>query len=85
MSILIERAIEQTPGVCDLIEELNGVLGADYDAHQRHGLSIKQLFQLNVRLFLARLDGFTLGCGVIRRCCSDRPDRKPVVPVSMSL
>ena len=33
MSIVIERAIEQTPEVCDLIEELNGVLGAAYEAH----------------------------------------------------
>jgi putative acetyltransferase len=63
MSIVIERAIEQTPEVCDLIEELNGVLGAAYEAHQRHGFSIKQLFQPNVRLFLARLDGLAVGCG----------------------
>jgi hypothetical protein len=41
MSILIERAIKQTPEVCNLIEQLNGVLDAAYEAHQRHGFSIK--------------------------------------------
>jgi hypothetical protein len=39
MSIMIERAVEATTEVHDLIEELNGVLGAAYEDHQRHGLS----------------------------------------------
>jgi putative acetyltransferase len=63
MSIVIEGAIEPTPEICDLVEELNVVLGAAYDAHQRHGLSIEQLFQPNVRFFVARLDGPAVGCG----------------------
>jgi putative acetyltransferase len=63
MRIVIERAIEPTPEICDLVEELNDVLGAAYEAHQRHGLSIEQLFQPNVRFFLARLDGSAVGCG----------------------
>jgi len=37
--------------------------GAAYEAHQRHGLSIEQLFQPNVRFLLARLDGLAVGCG----------------------
>jgi putative acetyltransferase len=41
----------------DLIAELNEVLGAAYEAHQRHGLSIEQLFEPHVRFFIARLDG----------------------------
>jgi putative acetyltransferase len=63
MSIIIERAVEPTPEVCDLIGELNGVLGAAYEDHQRHGLSIAHLFEPQVRFFLARLDGLAVGCG----------------------
>src|SRR5215469_11157068 len=63
MSIMIERAVEATTEVHDLIEELNGVLGAAYEDHQRHGLSIEQLFEPHVRFFLARLDGLAVGCG----------------------
>ena len=37
--------------------------GAAYESHQRHGLSIAQLFEPNVRFFLARLDGLAVGCG----------------------
>jgi putative acetyltransferase len=63
MSITIERAVEVTPEVRDLIGELNDVLGCTYEEHQRHGLSIEQLFEPNVRFFLARLDGLAVGCG----------------------
>jgi putative acetyltransferase len=49
--------------VHDLIGELNAVLGAVYEAHQRHGLAIEQLFEPNVRFFVARLDGLVVGCG----------------------
>jgi putative acetyltransferase len=63
MSITIERVVEATPEVEDLIGELNDVLGAAYEAHQRHGLSIEQLFEPNVRFFIARLDGLAVGCG----------------------
>jgi hypothetical protein len=38
-------------------------LGAGYESHQRHGLSIVQLFEPHVRFFPARLDGFAVGCG----------------------
>jgi putative acetyltransferase len=31
--------------------------------HQRHGLSIEQLFEPHVRFFVARLDGLAVGCG----------------------
>jgi putative acetyltransferase len=63
MSIAIERAVEATPELSDLIGELNDVLGAAYEDHQRHGLSIDQLFEPHVRFFLARLDGLAVGCG----------------------
>jgi GNAT superfamily N-acetyltransferase len=41
------------------------VLGAAYESHQRHGISIAQLFEPHVRFFLARLDGLAVGCGVV--------------------
>ncbi|MBV9567634.1 MAG: GNAT family N-acetyltransferase [Hyphomicrobiales bacterium] len=63
MSITIERAVEATAEVHGLIAELNDVLGAAYETHQRHGLSVTQLFQPNLRFFLARLGGVASGCG----------------------
>jgi|SRR6516162_840547 len=63
ISTTVERAVEATHEVRDLIEELNEVLGAAYEAHQRHGLSIEQLFEPHVRFFIARLDGLAVGCG----------------------
>jgi putative acetyltransferase len=63
MSITVERVVEATSEVCDLIGELNDVLGAAYEAHQRHGLSIEQLFEPNVCFFVARVDGLAIGCG----------------------
>src|SRR5208282_845538 len=52
-----------TPEVHDLIGELENVLSAAYEAHQRHGLAIEQLFEPNVRFFLARLENLAVGCG----------------------
>jgi putative acetyltransferase len=63
MNMTIERAVEATPEVHEVIGELNDVLGAAYKAHQRHGLRIEQLFEPNVRFFVARLDGVVVGCG----------------------
>ena len=63
MTITIERVNKATPEVHDLIGELDDVLGAAYQAHQRHGLSIEQLFEPNIRFFVARLDGLSVGCG----------------------
>ena len=63
ISITVERAVEATREVHDLIGELNDVLGAAYEAHQRHGLSIEQLFEPHVRFFIVRLDGLAVACG----------------------
>jgi putative acetyltransferase len=63
MNITIEQTVEATPEVRDLIRELNDVLGAAYEEHQQHGLSIEQLFEPNVRFFVARLDGLAVRCG----------------------
>lgn len=61
MNINVEQVVQATPEVHDLIGELNDVLGAAYEAHQRHGLSIEQLLEPHVRFFLARLDGLAVG------------------------
>jgi putative acetyltransferase len=63
MCITIERVFEATPEVHGLVGELNDLLGASYGAHQRHGLSIQQLFEPHVRFFVARLVGVVVGCG----------------------
>ena len=68
MNITIEQTVEATLEVRDLIRELNEVLGAAYEKHQQHGLSIEQLFEPNVRFFVARLDGIAVGCGGVAIC-----------------
>ena len=45
MNITIKQSVEATLEVRDLIRELDDVLGAAYEEHQRHGLSIEQLFE----------------------------------------
>jgi putative acetyltransferase len=65
MDIAIERVSGPTPETTALIAELGEVLGALYDAEQRHGLSIEQVFQPNVRFFVAYIDGAAVGCGAV--------------------
>jgi len=65
MAITIERAVDPTSDVRELIAELDAVLGAVYKPHQRHGLSIEQVFQPNVRFFVARLGDAAVGCGAV--------------------
>ena len=65
MNITIEQITEPTPELRDLIGELDAVLNAAYEPHQRHGLAIAQLFEPNVRFFIARLDGAAVACGGI--------------------
>jgi putative acetyltransferase len=54
-----------TPEAAALIAELEEVLGALYGPHQRHGLSIEQVFEPHVRFFVAHRDGAAVGCGAI--------------------
>ena len=63
MTITIERMTEPTLELEVLVGELDGVLGANYEPHQRHGLAIGQLFEPHVRFFAARLDGHWSCCG----------------------
>ena len=63
--IAIERLAAPTQDARELIAELDEVLGAVYEPHQRHGLSVEQVFQPNVRFFIARIDGAAVGCGAV--------------------
>jgi len=63
MNLSIERISAPTAELRELIGELDAVLGAAYEPHQRHGLSLDQLFEPHVRFFLARLDGAAVACG----------------------
>jgi putative acetyltransferase len=63
VNLTIERVAEPTPELRELIGELDEVLNAAYEPHQRHGLPIAQLFEPHVRFFLAWVDGTALACG----------------------
>ena len=63
--ITIERLPGPTAEAAGLIAELDEVLGAAYPPEQRHGYSIAQIFQPNVRFFIARLDSEAVGCGAV--------------------
>jgi len=59
----IERVTGPTDEVRALIEALDHALSGRYLPSQRHALSIEQLFQPDVRFFVARVDGVAAGCG----------------------
>jgi putative acetyltransferase len=63
INLAIERVTEPTAELRELIGELDAVLNAAYEPHQRHGLAIAQLFEPHVRFFIARLDGIAVACG----------------------
>ena len=65
MEVTIERLCAATPDARELVAELDQVLGALYEPEQRHGLSIEQVFQPNVRFFVARIGGRAVGCGAV--------------------
>jgi putative acetyltransferase len=63
MDIAIEQAPAPTPEIVELLTALDVALSGPYAADQRHALSIEQLFQPDVRFFVARLDGAAVACG----------------------
>ncbi len=65
LNIVIEHVASPTPEAAALITELDEVLGAVYEAEQRHGLSVEQVFAPNVRFFVARIGGTAVGCGAV--------------------
>ncbi len=65
MEIVIEQLAGPTPDARELIAELDAALGAVYEPEQRHGLSIEQVFEPNLRFFVAHLGDQTVGCGAV--------------------
>ena len=65
MEIVIEHLRRPTAEAAALIAELDAALGALYEPHQRHCLSLEQVFQPNVRFFVARIAGTAVGCGAV--------------------
>src|SRR5439155_3090075 len=65
VEIVIEQLAGPTPDAERLIAELDAVLGALYEPEQRHGLSIEQVFQPNLRFFVAHLGDQAVGCGAL--------------------
>jgi putative acetyltransferase len=65
MEIVVALLSGPTQDARELVAELDEVLGAVYDADQRHGLSIEQVFEANVRFFVARIGGAAVGCGAV--------------------
>lgn len=64
VDITIEQAKAATPEIVALLDALNKAL-AGYSDEQRHALSVDQLFQPNIRFFIARLNGEAVACGGI--------------------
>jgi putative acetyltransferase len=65
VTLALERATAPTPEIVALLGELNSALDVGYAPEQKHALSVDQLFQPNIRLFVARLDGAAVACGGI--------------------
>jgi putative acetyltransferase len=63
VGIKVEPVAAPTPEAKTLLAELDATLGAVYEPHQRHGLSLEQLFERDVRFFVARLSGAAVACG----------------------
>jgi putative acetyltransferase len=64
-AVVIETVPAPTDEIAALLAELDAALSGPYAADQRHALSVEQLFQPNLRFFVARLDGVAVACGGI--------------------
>ena len=53
MIIALERATAPTPEIMALLDALNRALDVGYAPDQKHALSVDQLFQPNIRFFIA--------------------------------
>jgi putative acetyltransferase len=63
MDLTIEHMKVATGDVRQLIAELDIALAGNYLPEQHHAVSLEQLFDGNVRFFVARADGVAVGCG----------------------
>jgi putative acetyltransferase len=62
---MIERVTQPSEEIVALLEELNQALDLGYSPHQKHALSVAQLFEPHIRFFVARRDGAAVACGGI--------------------
>jgi putative acetyltransferase len=65
VSLSLERATAPTPEIIALLTALNAALDVGYAPDQKHALSVDQLFQPNIRFFIARSDDAAVACGGI--------------------
>jgi putative acetyltransferase len=65
LEITVERLSTPNSDAVALIGELDAVLGAVYEPHQRHGLSLEQVFEPHVRFFVAHIGNQAAGCGAV--------------------
>jgi putative acetyltransferase len=65
VNLALERTMAATPEIEALLGALNRALDVGYAPDQKHALSLDQLFQPNIRFFVARLDGAAVACGGI--------------------
>jgi putative acetyltransferase len=63
MEIAVEPIAAPTPEARTLLAELDATLNVLYPPHERHGLSLEELFSPDIRFFLARLGREAAGCG----------------------
>jgi putative acetyltransferase len=63
IAVVIEQVPAPTAEIKDLLADLDAALSGPYAADQAHALSVEQLFQPNLRFFVARLDGAAVACG----------------------
>jgi putative acetyltransferase len=63
MSIDIEHVTQATDDARLLVGELEAEMARHYDANQRHGLKIEDIFRPDLVFLVARLDGSPAGCG----------------------
>jgi putative acetyltransferase len=65
VTLALERATAPTAEIVGLLTDLNRALDVGYSPDQKHALSVGQLFQPNIRFFVARLHGAAVACGGI--------------------
>jgi putative acetyltransferase len=63
--VVLERATASSAEIVALLEELNRALDVGYAPDQKHALSVAQLFQPNIRFYVARIEGAAVACGGI--------------------
>ncbi|MDP9095796.1 MAG: GNAT family N-acetyltransferase [Pseudomonadota bacterium] len=63
MRIKIEPVVAPNGDTEALVGELEAELSANYEPHQRHGLTLAALFQPHIRFYVACVDGVAAGCG----------------------